>query len=471
MHLKTLMIGLLIPVLLESSFAQKGLAQRSGVPSRREVYCGLQFSDGLRSGRCILETTDKMLTATILEGQEDSVERAAGSIVQRRRRANRPSQNIKVEIPVGSIFSLNYQVWNEVSGGFLIPDSLINNDYSVVEVGFVSPSTPERPNLTNRLQIGTSVEFGAHLTEQLASTTANPIEVLTQAGVITPRPPAANASTAQSPEALQPPTIDPAVSEPYPETTAQVQQLLDTNACVRCDLRGADLSKADLDRANLEGANLEGADLTEAELNRAYLVGANLEEAILTDADLDNAELILASFDGADLTEARLIGANLTGASLQSANLSQAALDAPTVMINANLRNANLSRASLKGVDLAGANLENANLEGANLRDLLFVYAADAFSSSPGQVSGSELLVGLLIGSDQNKTFRFKTNLNGANLAGANLSQANLKDATIVGANFRNANLSEADLEDVDLMSGNLCGATLPDGSRSEQGC
>lgn len=459
MHLKALMVGLLIPV-LELSFAQRTLAQGAGVPSRREVSCSLQFSNGLRSGRCILEITNQMLTATILEEQEDLVEGAAGRMLQQRRRANRPSQNIEVEIPIGNIFSLNYQIWDEVSGGFLIPDSLVNVDYAVIEVGFVSPSTPERPNRTNRLQIGTSVEYGAQLAEQVATATADPIAVLTQAGVISGRTLAEEASTTSAP-----------TSEPYPDTSAQVQQLLDTNACLRCDLRGADLREADLDRANLEGANLEGADLTEAELNRAYLVGANLDKAILIDADLDESKLISASLDAADLTEARLIGANLTSASLQAANLSQAALDAPTLMPNANLKGANLSGASLKGVNLAGANLENANLEGANLRDFLFTYAASAFSTGAGQFSGGEILVGLLVGTDQNKTFRFKTNLNGANLTSANLSQSNLKDATIVGANFSNANLSEADLEDVDLTSGNLCGATLPDGSRSEQGC
>ncbi|NJO78365.1 MAG: hypothetical protein HC827_07445 [Cyanobacteria bacterium RM1_2_2] len=143
-----------------------------------------------------------MLTATILENEDEPIEGAAGNLLRQRRRANRPSENVKVDIPVSDIFSLNYQIWNEVSGGFLIPDSLVNVDYSVVEVGFLAPPTAERPNLTNRLKIATSVEFGAGFAEQLTSATADvtaqPIEVLFRAGVMSGRPSAIDAATTQS---------------------------------------------------------------------------------------------------------------------------------------------------------------------------------------------------------------------------------------------------------------------------------
>jgi hypothetical protein len=39
-----------------------------------------------------------------------------------------------------------------------------------------------------------------------------------------------------------------------------VQQLLETNACVGCDLAEADLRRYDLSEANLEGADLTGAN-------------------------------------------------------------------------------------------------------------------------------------------------------------------------------------------------------------------
>ena len=73
-------------------------------------------------------------------------------------------------------------------------------------------------------------------------------------------------------------------------------QLLNTNACVNCDLsnawleeaklRKADFSGSNLYRANLEYADLRGANFTGADLSNARLRGANLTNAILDDAIL-----------------------------------------------------------------------------------------------------------------------------------------------------------------------------------------
>ena len=70
-------------------------------------------------------------------------------------------------------------------------------------------------------------------------------------------------------------------------------QLLNTNACVNCDLsnawleeaklRKADFSGSNLYRANLEYADLRGANFTGADLSNARLRGANLTNAILDD--------------------------------------------------------------------------------------------------------------------------------------------------------------------------------------------
>ena len=67
---------------------------------------------------------------------------------------------------------------------------------------------------------------------------------------------------------------------------ADLQQLKDTNECVDCNLKGADLGYADLGEADLRGAYLEqadfkGADLKDADLRGAYLNGANLNGANL----------------------------------------------------------------------------------------------------------------------------------------------------------------------------------------------
>ena len=67
---------------------------------------------------------------------------------------------------------------------------------------------------------------------------------------------------------------------------AHVERLRTTNACVSCNLTGADLT-----RVNLTGANLSGADLTNANLSDANLAGANLAGANLRGADMSFTRL------------------------------------------------------------------------------------------------------------------------------------------------------------------------------------
>ncbi len=108
-----------------------------------------------------------------------------------------------------------------------------------------------------------------------------------------------------------------------------VNLLLSTKNCPKCDLSGADLSGGDLHGANLAGAflneayldraNLTGAILNEAILNEAFLTGAKLEVANLSEANLTGANLIKAYLYKANLTGANLTGANLTGADLSFA--------------------------------------------------------------------------------------------------------------------------------------------------------
>jgi hypothetical protein len=97
-----------------------------------------------------------------------------------------------------------------------------------------------------------------------------------------------------------------------------------------------------------------------------------------------------------------------------------------------NAKGAFLNLIDLHGVDLGRADLEKAKLNGANLSD---------------------------------------TSLFNANLHGASLIEANLSGAFLRNADFSNANLQSADLSNTNLDGVNLCGATMPDGSMSEQGC
>ncbi|MDJ0591906.1 MAG: pentapeptide repeat-containing protein [Pleurocapsa sp. MO_226.B13] len=131
------------------------------------------------------------------------------------------------------------------------------------------------------------------------------------------------------------------------QVASNIQRLLDTKECPRCNLTNADLEGANLKGANLEGANLEGANLEGAKLKRAYLLGANLNNANLYKANLENSIMLLASLENSDLGNANLQAANLKYANLNNADLTQAKLDGNglnvTQLQNANLINANLT--------------------------------------------------------------------------------------------------------------------------------
>ena len=77
-------------------------------------------------------------------------------------------------------------------------------------------------------------------------------------------------------------------------------KLLETNACQKCYLSGADLKGENLEGANLKGANLTGADLTKTNLEGADLAGTNLTNTDLTNATLEYAR----NFNTADTTGA-----------------------------------------------------------------------------------------------------------------------------------------------------------------------
>lgn len=87
---------------------------------------------------------------------------------------------------------------------------------------------------------------------------------------------------------------------------ADVDKLLTTHECVRCDLSGADLFGTDLSRAVLSGSDLSGADLTGALLYFAIIQGADLTDADLTRADLYGADLFDSRFEGVETDKARI---------------------------------------------------------------------------------------------------------------------------------------------------------------------
>jgi uncharacterized protein YjbI with pentapeptide repeats len=244
---------------------------------------------------------------------------------------------------------------------------------------------------------------------------------------------------------------------------AAVKQLLDTKACVRCDLRNADLSRAKLAKANLAGANLEGANLVGANLDGANLLAANLDNANLTDANLV-ADLSLASLRNANLTKADMPGATMLYADLQNATLGEVDLNLANLR-GAILAKAGLEKAELQGAVLREANLEGANLEGANLTDYR-LYGTNPALMGLAMISLPASIISSTVPSETISTDFTGANLHQANLRGTELDSAILDQAVLSGAN-----LTDAKLRDSDLARLNLCGATLPNGSQSQQGC
>ena len=84
-------------------------------------------------------------------------------------------------------------------------------------------------------------------------------------------------------------------------------------------------------------------------------------------------------------------------------------------------------------------------------------------------------------GCDLSRTKLSFANLRGANLRNANLFSADLKladlrEANLIGAILDKADLRGADLTGADLTSAyisetNFCGAIMPDGQKSSEGC
>ena len=105
------------------------------------------------------------------------------------------------------------------------------------------------------------------------------------------------------------------------ENFSDLNQLLSTKKCQKCDLSNAGLVQANLVGANLFQANLTGANLSQANLKGADLRGANLAGTSLYGANLMGANLEGANLKGIDLRNAYVEDANLEGVDLNIAHL------------------------------------------------------------------------------------------------------------------------------------------------------
>jgi uncharacterized protein YjbI with pentapeptide repeats len=128
------------------------------------------------------------------------------------------------------------------------------------------------------------------------------------------------------------------------EDRPDLDRLLKTKECMRCNLDGVVLRGADLNGANLKESRLNGADLSGANLSGADLTWTEMNDIKLTRADLSNADLAMSIMRRAAMDEANLNGASLRGADLTSADLRKA-----------NLRNIKRLGMWIRKADLTGA--------------------------------------------------------------------------------------------------------------------
>lgn len=382
--------------------------------------------------------------------------------------------SIALRIPLDQIIATDQNIATRTGAGFG-PDY-----YSITQIAFIEPNPKADKNRTNVVRIQGGRNFGTELSRWLESGLGDR--------------PSDNSSTLA--QRLAPETTTP---EPIPATLqANIAALLATRACVRCDLRGADLAGQNLGRVNLEGANLSEANLTGTNLGESYLMGAQLDRAQLQGAQLSEAWGIAASLREADLSDAKLHNLFFQAAVFDRARLTNAKFDRlnqiTPLLQRTSFVEANLEGASFEGANLSAANFENANLAGAKL------------SREPVKVNTGGFLSAVLVGSSTQTNQAFSTILIDANFSGANLQNANLHYAQMENANFSNANLSEANLNksylvnanlsnsnlqssrmtyinlsnanllgantsQVDFNQSRLCGVTMPDGTVSQTGC
>ena len=98
---------------------------------------------------------------------------------------------------------------------------------------------------------------------------------------------------------------------------ADLEQLVKTNICERCNLSSADLNNLDLKNANLNSADLSYADFSGSDLSGANLIGAYLYQTKLVGVDLTSANMAGSKLSGVNLTDANLQSANINLGELQ----------------------------------------------------------------------------------------------------------------------------------------------------------
>lgn len=311
----------------------------------------------------------------------------------------------------------------------------------------------------------------------------------------------------------------------YGFVQADLESLLSTNECIRCDLSGADLSGKTLTKAKLDGANLTGADLTNTILRMADLQEVNFRNANLTFTVFEAADLYKANFDGANLEGTVFDGAYLVetifgGETLVRDTSKEVLTKDPAsgdiAVVKDTIKEQQVSKKIADGprqgqniastepmltvLDVEALPALKSRDMGQSVKSLTQVpqglggdpsrYAPNPILNITGfkpleaepaveedsvnpnspmskddlldQVGDTQMCVGCDFSGMDLADKKFKgIYLEGGKFEGANLEGANLQSANLKGANLRNANLRGADLRNADLYKADLSGADL----------
>ena len=130
-----------------------------------------------------------------------------------------------------------------------------------------------------------------------------------------------------------------------------IMQLISTNKCSGCIIKGADFKDWDLTNADLSQSTLSNSDFT-----GATLVDANFEKTKCVNCTLTNANFRGAIMGGVNLGNSAATGANFFSANMNFCSSS----------------NVDFTQATFNGTDIAGCNFSNSDFTGASISDVFF---------------------------------------------------------------------------------------------------
>lgn len=135
------------------------------------------------------------------------------------------------------------------------------------------------------------------------------------------------------------------------QNCTKIMQIVNTNKCSGCIIKGADFENWDLTNADLSQSTLSNSNFTNATLK-----DANLEKTKCVNCTLTNTNFRGAKMGGVNLGNSAATGANFFSANMNSCSSS----------------NVDFTQATFNGTDIAGCNFNNSDFTSATISDVFF---------------------------------------------------------------------------------------------------